>query len=63
MTLAKAEAKHIYSKGVTYNRHLRSSKYVYSTENITLLFLQTLNALAYFVCSTVIDKEKQFYNN
>ncbi len=34
MTLAKdmAKDKHIYSTGITYDRHLQSSKYFYSTD-------------------------------
>jgi hypothetical protein len=44
MTLAKARskasanAKHIYNTGVNYNRHLRSSKYFYSTGHWCTLF-------------------------
>jgi hypothetical protein len=43
------DRKHIYSTGVIYDRHLRSSKYVYNTGHCTvdLFFLTSLDQLLF----------------
>jgi hypothetical protein len=34
--------KHIYSTGITYNHHLRSSKYFYNTGSLFKIFFQII---------------------